>query len=241
MASNDQPDGKPGYITSPTPVDELDRGGSPPSLEWRTLLSPLPDTTQVLVMACDICSSSEILEDVTTSGSIDVYRSFLSGLKRALVAAQRQWLFFEPYKFTGDGWILLFPQATTRGKGVAVLELMTDLCEHFRAQFEANLRGHLDVRPDVVGLNFGLDSGPIFHSRILQKDEYIGRPIVVATRLQGEIKKIDAGASYQALVSNRAFYEYFEPVGKVSASHHSQELRNVARGRPLECKRITLL
>ena len=69
-----------------------------------------------IVVAFDLCSSSQIMEDLLLSEKFDRYETFLTCVKRWLM----NWTNshpsgngrFELYKFTGDGWILLFPAAT---------------------------------------------------------------------------------------------------------------------------------
>jgi len=193
-------------------------------------------------MACDICSSSDIIEDLTTTSRVEKYRKFLGELKHALVDVQNKFMLFEVYKFTGDGWILLFPGGDAKGKGVELLGMMRDLSLQFRGAFDDVLKDYLNTPPGASGINFGLDAGPIFHSRILGAHEYFGRPIVVACRLQGEIKKIDPMApGYKALVSTPAFKDYLAPAAGFEVSDHQPVLWNVNRDKPFHCRKIELL
>ncbi len=86
-----------------------------------------------LVVAFDNCSSSDIMEELTLAGGIDRLKDFLTSLKRYLAKAQRTTP-FAPYKFTGDGWILLFPGDTA---GAAVLTFLRALSEFFRKEFRS--------------------------------------------------------------------------------------------------------
>lgn len=132
-----------------------------PPLQWRQLAKPLDDGARVLVLACDMCSSSDILEDLTASGRMDEYRLFISRMKHDLVDLQHRHLFFHPYKFTGDGWILLFPRNDTLGKGVALLELMRMFSERFREAFGSMLREYLSrPRLPLPGSASGWRPGP---------------------------------------------------------------------------------
>jgi hypothetical protein len=127
---------------------------------------------RAIVLAFDICSSSDIIEDLTTKNDIPRYQQLLGGIEHYLAKAQRK-VSFDPYKFTGDGWILIFPEKSTNGR--ALLHLMRDLSVCFRSEFK-KLAKHLDTLPDITGINFGADVGEIWHMKIYGTDEYIGRP-----------------------------------------------------------------
>lgn len=221
--------------------NEYDNESSPPTFLWKTLKEPFPDGTHVLVMTCDICSSSDIIEDLTSTGSVQRFWDLLDEMKHAIPELQKH-LFFYPYKFMGDGWIFLFPGRDTAGKGQQLLNLMLDFSTRFQKAFEEKLREGLNTQPKVVGLNFGLDSGPIFHARFLGKDEYIGRPIGVASRLQGKIKELGGSPAYKALASPVAYADYLKSAKDFRFTSHNLELRNVNRGQPFQsCKRFTVI
>src|SRR4051794_17949909 len=88
-----------------------------------------------IVVAFDLCSSSQIMEDLLLSEKFDRYETFLTCVKRWLMnwanAHSRGNGQFDLYKFTGDGWILLFP-ATTKAR--ALVECLRSLCEMISAE-----------------------------------------------------------------------------------------------------------
>src|SRR4030067_1192045 len=84
-----------------------------------------------LVVAFDMCSSSDVLEELTLTGDLQRYDQLLTSLKEYLADAQGRVL-FDPYKFTGDGWILLFPKDTN---GVLVFNFLRDFCHYFKKEF----------------------------------------------------------------------------------------------------------
>ena len=88
----------------------------------------VPLSGDVLVVVFDMCSSSDILEALTLRGELDRYEQLLGSVKHHLAEAQKTVL-FDPYKFTGDGWILLFPVETN---GAALFQLLQNLCRFFR-------------------------------------------------------------------------------------------------------------
>jgi len=222
--------------------DQYDTATSPPTFLWKTLKEPFRDGTHVLVMTCDICSSSDIIEDLTSTGSVSRFWEILSEIKHAIPALQEH-VFFYPYKFMGDGWIFLFPGRETAGRAQQLWNLMHDFSTRFQKAFNEKLREGLNTQPKVVGINFGLDCGPIFHARFLGQDEYIGRPIGVASRLQGKLKELGGSPAYKALASPVAWADYLKltkPPYRVTS--HNVQLRNVNRDKPFQsCKRITII
>lgn len=198
----------------------------------------LPTLSEGLVVAFDICSSSNVLEELSASGDLHRYKDLIDSVKHHLAAAQSTVL-FEPYKFTGDGWILLFPKNTDCELLFAFLK---GLCEFFQAEFQELVLQHLAFHPPVTGLTFGIDRGPFVTPKIFGQQEYVGRTLNVACRLQGAIKDDDNEPAYKALVSNAAYLEYLP-----CAEHHVQvstvtrKLRNIWGGVPLHFRKVEFL
>ena len=190
-----------------------------------------------IVVAFDICSSSDIIEELTLSGNLKRFNEFLQALKRYLASAQKD-IVFDPYKFTGDGWILLFP-AKTDGK--VLTKFLIDLCTFFRKEFNKQVLKHLDTPPST-GLTFGVEKGPLVSMVMYGQREYIGRALNIACRLQSAIKDKDSSPAYKALVSNRVFYEYFaSATGKLTVYRVRRRLRTIRGGVDFYCKKIHLL
>ena len=55
-----------------------------------------------VVVAFDMCSSSDIIEELTLNGDLKRFTQFLTTIKEYLADAQKK-IIFDPYKFTGDG------------------------------------------------------------------------------------------------------------------------------------------
>ncbi len=188
-----------------------------------------------LVVAFDMCSSSDMLEALILRGNTGPYTYVISKLKQHLAELQESVL-FEPYKFTGDGWILLFP-ANTDGSGL--FNLLRSLSAYYRVTAEAHLLPRLDTKPEVHGLTFGVDAGPIVNTTIFQQYEYVGRPINVACRLQSAVKVVTKKPSYRALVSRTAYDQYFGSIdGQVKGVNKTTPLRNIRGGRAFSCKLV---
>ena len=141
----------------------------------------VPIDGDALVVAFDMCSSSDILEELTLSGDLWRYDQLLTSVKEHLATAQEAVL-FDPYKFTGDGWILLFPKETD---GELVFKFLRNLCRFFKRELQDRVLRHLASPPSITGLTFGLEKGPLRAMTMYGQKEYIGRALNVACRLQG--------------------------------------------------------
>ena len=187
-----------------------------------------------VVMAVDMCSSSDIIEDLTGRDAMEPYDKAVTKLKHLLAETQKNTIRFDPYKFTGDGWILLFPESEAAGKGAAMLNLMRDLSALYDRVFESILRPHLDVIPETLGMTFGLDYGNLHPTTIFQNWEYVGRTINVACRLQSK------AAPNTALVSNPAFARYITPAAGFAVVDRKHSLKNIRGGADFHCKEVAL-
>src|SRR5437879_1589041 len=81
-----------------------------------------------VVVVFDICSSSNMLEDLILSQNEMALRNLMIAIKKDLQseATKRD---FEVYKFIGDGWILLFPADVA---GTTLIEFLEHLCRVFK-------------------------------------------------------------------------------------------------------------
>jgi hypothetical protein len=193
--------------------------------------------SDVIVVVFDICSSSDIIEELTLKGDMVRYQNFLTKLKEYLAEEQNTTI-FEPYKFTGDGWILLFPTNTS---GKALLSFLKNLCMFFKKEFRKDVLRYLDTPPSITGLTFGLEKGPLTKMTIYGTREYIGRALNIACRLQNSIKDKDSTPAYKAIVSNAIFNDYFSPARNYKVYSVKRVLRNIRGGAKFSCKKIHLL
>jgi len=194
-----------------------------------------------IVLVLDLCSSSQIMEDLLLNEKFDRYEIFLTCVKRWLM----NWTEahspgkgrFELYKFTGDGWILLFPD-TIRGE--ALLQFMYSLCEMIDAEMARHIIPSLSTMPAVLGATLGVEGGNLIRMTMNEREEYVGRALNIACRLQNAVKdKEPHPASYKALISAR-FYN--ERLTKASAKYKVEattcSLRNILGGSDFACRKI---
>ncbi len=194
-----------------------------------------------IVVVFDLCSSSQIMEDLLLSDKFDHYEAFLICVKRWLM----NWAEkhsppkgrFELYKFTGDGWILLFPD--TIG-GFALIEFMYNLCEMIDAELARHIIPSLSSMPSVLGATLGVEQGNLIRMTMNEREEYVGRALNIACRLQNAVKdKEPHPGCYKALVSSR-FYN--ERLAQVKMPYNVEpttcSLRNIQSGSGFACRRI---
>jgi hypothetical protein len=191
---------------------------------------------EAVVVVFDMCSSSDVIEEVTLGGNLARLKDFLTALKGYLANAQKD-LAFDVYKFTGDGWILLFPSDT---KGTALLQFLVDLCTYFDKEFYRQVLRHLGTRPSTVGLTFGVEKGALTPLEMNGQVEYLGRALNVACRLQGAVKDGGKSVEYKALVSNKVFNDYFAPADGFKVLRVTRNLRNIRGGAAYHCRKIHL-
>ncbi len=198
----------------------------------------IPIRRTAVVVNFDMCSSTHILEELTLASRLSRLEDLLIKLKEHLAFTQRR-VPFEAYKFTGDGWILLFPEATD---GEALFRVLQDLCTVFHEEFHRLVLPHLSAPLPSTGLTFGLDIGPLARLTMDDHAEYIGRAINVACRLQSAIKDRDSSPAYKALVTNAVYTTYFAfAPGRVQVLRVRRRLRNIRGGEDFHCRKIHLL
>jgi hypothetical protein len=190
-----------------------------------------------VVVAFDICSSSDILEELTLKGDMKRFKRFLTAIKMYLMEMQKT-IAFDAYKFTGDGWILLFPENT---EGKELLKFLRNLCAFFKKELRNQILQYLDTPPSITGLTFGLEKGPLMAMLMYGKTEYVGRALNIACRLQNAVKDKGKSPAYNALVSNAVFKDYLYPATGFEAFKVKRTLRNIHGGDDFRCIKIELL
>ena len=205
-----------------------------------------------IVVVFDLCSSSQIIEDLLLSNRFDRYETFLTCVKRWLMNWTEQHSqvngHFELYKFTGDGWILLFP-ATIKGK--ALIHSMHSLCEMINAELDRHIVPSLSSQPRVLGATLGVERGNLVRMMMNERAEYVGRALNVACRLQNVAKEREPhaaneenvhGRCYKAIVSAHLYNERLVQMNmpyKVDST--TSPLRNILSGSGFACRKIDFM
>jgi class 3 adenylate cyclase len=188
------------------------------------------------VVFFDICSSSNMLEDLILSENLRSMRDLILAI-RGFIKKEAAVQGFEVYKFIGDGWVLLFPPEKS---GESLVTLLEELCRRYKKHWTRYVKPRLQSRPAVVGLTFGVDRGELVKFRMMGQPEYIGRALNVASRLQGAVKQKDDNPAYKVLFSNPSFKALrlshaFRPSKTVTCT-----LRNIQGGNKYSCVKMTL-
>jgi class 3 adenylate cyclase len=194
-----------------------------------------------IVVVFDLCSSSQIMEDLLLCEKFDRYEAFLTCVKRWLMnwteahslAKGR----FELYKFTGDGWILMFPD-TVRGE--PLVHFMYSLCEMINAELARHIIPNLSTIPAVLGATLGVEAGNLVRMTMNEREEYVGRALNIACRLQNAAKDMEPHpCCYKVLMSARL---YNERIAKACTNYKVESttcsLRNVQGGSGFACRKI---
>ena len=177
-----------------------------------------------LVVVFDICSSTTILEDLKRTDNLTAWRDLLITLKQCLLREGDK-LQLELYKFIGDGWVLLFPRGTAKGKLCAFLRILSEAFDH---EFGKSISPLLSQPPNPIGLMFGIDTGELIRLQMNEQTEYLGRAINVAARLQSATKDLPDGPSYTALFSNNALNSPKPPPPGLTFDRRTVSLRNIS-------------
>jgi hypothetical protein len=186
-----------------------------------------------IVLVLDICSSTEIIEDLIRNDNTLAWTLFLNWLYDDLNRDSRN-IGFCLYKFTGDGWILLFnPEYGLHN----ILKYICNLSKRFDGKFEKDICPKLEREPDLTGLTFGLDSGQLVTITMTSK-EYIGRAINVACRLQSIIEDTDILSGYRVMVSKQLFQNMEEAMKAFHPELIKRRLKNVISGGEYPCYRL---
>jgi class 3 adenylate cyclase len=190
-------------------------------------ISDKVETLRKVVVCVDICSSTTILEDLLRTDNQVRWRNLLILLKQFLSAEAKKQSFLV-YKFIGDGWILLFDEEIT--DGTALVEFMRRICIRYAEIFFRRVRPALESE-HKVGLTFGVDSGRLVRIEMNGQDEYIGRPLNVAARLQAAAKANDKYHDGKILISKPAYAKL--RMGKLEINRGKiveLKLRNIVGG-----------
>ncbi len=189
-----------------------------------------------IVVSFDICSSSNIIEDLTLTNNLQAMRNLLIKIKKFLIE-KSETLNFVVYKFTGDGWILLFPEDIP---GRDLMRFLTDLSISFKHKWSSNIISLLETPPVIMGITFGIDGGQLIKIVMMEKQEYIGRPLNIACRLQNAIKDNDSHPEYKILVSKHVYKKYLKGLDQYYPRRATRNLRNIRGGNKYQCIKLRL-
>jgi len=189
-----------------------------------------------IVISFDICSSSKIIEDLTLTNNLKAMRNLLINMKDFLLE-KSELLNFEIYKFTGDGWIILFPENI---QGEDLMSFLIELSSFFKQKLTSEIIPLLERPPEIMGLTFGIDGGKLIGIVMNINQEYIGRPLNIACRLQNAIKDKEKHPEYKLLVSKHVFNKHLKSLEGYNPESVVRTLRNIGDGKKYQCVKIDI-
>ena len=105
----------------------------------------LPEIERRIVVTFDICSSTLIIEDLHKTENTIKWRNFLIWMKKYLRKKSEEYD-FTIYKFTGDGWILLFDFDSL---GKELVNFLQGLCHQFKMRYRKKVEDFLETPPEL--------------------------------------------------------------------------------------------
>lgn len=197
----------------------------------------IPRIEKKIVVTFDICSSTSIIEDLHKTENTIKWRDFLIWMKKYLNIKSEE-IKFIIYKFTGDGWILLFD---LDHPGDDLIGFLKDFCKQFKMRYKRKVEDFLETPPSSSGMTFGIDRGSLIRFTMNNQREYVGRAINVACRLQGSIKDKDKSPQYKALITKPLYQSIRGSLADFRQTHVRRKLRNIAGGEEVRCVKVWLL
>jgi hypothetical protein len=177
------------------------------------------------VVTRDVCFSSSMVAFLHANGEIDLWERVLGWLKNQV------WRGFGKrccYKFIGDGWILLLDKDTDSQK---LMDRLKSLSQGFSSKYKQLIRPKYtelnESEPDYNGLTFGIDPGILLRTRMINKAEYLGPALNIASRLQGQAKELVDGNAGGSLVASDAAYKHLQDAKGYEWQKRRAQLRNI--------------
>lgn len=181
------------------------------------------------VMQFDICSSSMIIQDLIRSENQQAWRDLLLWIEKYLVEASKKYNFL-PYKFVGDGWILLF-KFNPDGD---LLSFAKEFSEVLSDKIQKLVDDYLEEPPKILGVTFGVDRGTLIKLNIMGKEEYIGWPINVAARLE-KARNGDKTPQYKMLITKSMYKILKKYIINCPIKYVTRKLKNISQNKEFRC------
>jgi hypothetical protein len=117
---------------------------------------------------------------------------------------------------------------------------MRSLCEMIDAELARHIIPSLSRVPSVLGATLGVEGGNLIRMTMNEREEYVGRALNIACRLQNAVKEKEPHPGcYKALVSARLYNERLAQLGlPYKIEPETCSLRNIQSGSAFACRRI---
>lgn len=176
-----------------------------------------------LIISFDIISSTAIIEDLIAR-MLNPFVDLLHDMNKFLCDKSAK-LGFDIYKFTGDGWILFFD---INIDGKTLHEFIRDFCIEYQNKFQNGVKDNIAEHPAALGIRVGLDFGDIAKINMSGRDEFIGRPINYACRIQNKGQAYHGSGFFNIVCASvPAFQKYFRDLGLQTVTVRNEKLKNI--------------
>ena len=123
----------------------------------------------------------------------------------------------------GDGFVLLFPEEATADMVLHFSMRLVLKCNTLLRTFASSKLPNQPI--PRIGITCGIDRGWLLKESILGKDEYVGRPINVACRLQSSLSSIES--ANKVLITNSVKERLTDSDLKLACYRTMRKLRNL--------------
>jgi len=191
-------------------------------------------TIERFVVVFDICSSSKILEDLQNNGQLKEWKWFWEKINKYIKDESNNGEKYIVYKFVGDGFIILFNPIFVDD----ILEFCFDLAKIVNILIDKIIENYINVELERKGITIGIDYGELIQVRIDDKDEYTGKAINIASRLQSTLK--EKNHANKMLLSKNVKNKICKNYQNALYIERKRELHNLFNDKPFYCFEINL-
>lgn len=190
------------------------------------------------IICFDIVSSSKIIEELSKSNEVDAWKNLISKLG-LYIEEQDPKDKMIIYKFIGDGWIIILDQLLDLN---FIRGYLSSLLKKYLKLFDDYVKPRLEIDIKNIGITAGVDIGEIFEIAINEKKEWIGRPINIASRLQGVVSIPKDNVINSFLISERSFNDLNggSIEKKLVKKDKRRTLKNIADDDKFKCHKVLL-
>lgn len=191
------------------------------------------------ILVFDIRHSTAIIEDLTAADRPVLWSKLMKRLLEEMESLEADGGPFEIYKFLGDGWIIAFKDGPETFRFMLALLFHVNRCylEAYAGLILPVLRDPVMPPPEI---SFGITWGQVNTCWMNGQNEYVGKPINEACRLQAKAAENDHEYSDSRGIISTGFYSKFEKELKGLAKPYLVSLRNVEGGRQIACYKLTI-
>ncbi len=201
-------------------------------MKLTSLFRKITSQSPYFVIVMDLCSSSVILEKLQMHGDIKIWRKMWKKIFNHMIKTPYFSQRCVPYKFVGDGFIILFRSMYADSLLSFMQRLDTMACSHLDA-----ILNEYHITPKRHGFCYGIDGGKLITMNLLGKTEYMGEAINAATRLQSQLKN---PKDAESIMVSESVYEKITIPPDIKQMERNCVLRNLYDDQEIRCHQLWL-